>query len=194
MKIFLVRHGESISNMTPNIHQGQLDTKLSPKGEEQAKKIAHRLKDHSFDIIYTSDLLRASQTAHAIKEHHPVTQLIEDVRIREKSKGEFEGKERSIYKEDELEGDFFTRKPPGGENFLEHKERIKDFLDEILHKHENVLIVTHTWTIRILLHLLLKVPEHDLKEINMGNTSLYIVEVNEKEAICMLENCMIHLD
>ena len=59
MKIYLVRHGESKANAS-GIHQGQkIDTSLSKNGLEQAKKIAERLKDENFEIIYSSDLRRS---------------------------------------------------------------------------------------------------------------------------------------
>ena len=74
-KIILVRHGESIAN-AEGVSQGNkdewIDTHLSKKGKEQADKVAQRLKNEKIDIIYSSDLKRAKETAEAINKFHNV--------------------------------------------------------------------------------------------------------------------------
>jgi len=62
MRLFLVRHGQSTWNDAHRI-QGQLDPPLSELGQEQAWRLAERLRGRAFDGFYTSDLKRASATA-----------------------------------------------------------------------------------------------------------------------------------
>ena len=66
MKLIIVRHAESEAN-SKGISQGYKneweDTPLSGKGEQQAKKVAQRLKSEEISLIYSSDLKRAKQTA-----------------------------------------------------------------------------------------------------------------------------------
>ncbi|TME99823.1 MAG: histidine phosphatase family protein, partial [Chloroflexi bacterium] len=61
-RLILIRHGESTWNRERRI-QGQLDPPLSEQGHEQARRVAGRLARRQVDGLYTSDLLRASQTA-----------------------------------------------------------------------------------------------------------------------------------
>lgn len=203
MKIYLIRHGQSMLNADNdgtemNLHQGQTDSPLSELGIKQAEKIANRLKDENFETIYSSDLSRAHKTATTIHKYHPNTELILDKRLRERSKGEFEGKSKKTHDETKLEGDIFTRKPPGGENYFDHKNRIESFLKDTIEKHENnIAIVAHGWTNRIMLHLLMKVPKEDIyinKKFSTGNTGLYIIEINDEGTNIILENCTKHLE
>ena len=85
MIIYLVRHGQSEANIS-NYYQGQLDTHLTQEGFEQAQKVALRFKEiNDFDIIYTSDLKRAYDTAKAIYNFHQDKEFIASTLIREKS-------------------------------------------------------------------------------------------------------------
>lgn len=66
MKLYLVRHGESEANIHDLYHFP--DTPLSKEGVRQSKVLAKKLAKFPFDLIYSSDLLRARQTADAISE------------------------------------------------------------------------------------------------------------------------------
>ncbi len=85
MKVFLVRHGQSIANKI-RICQGNqnkwTDTSLTYTGKTQARKVAERLKGEKFDIIYSSPLKRAKQTANIINKFHNKGIIIDD-RIKE---------------------------------------------------------------------------------------------------------------
>ncbi len=65
MQLFLVRHGQSLYNMEQR-HQGWLNIALSPLGEQQAERIAARLKEQSFDYIFSSPIKRCYDTCAAI--------------------------------------------------------------------------------------------------------------------------------
>ena len=66
MKLYLIRHGESEANITDFYHFP--DTPLSEEGVKQSKTMAQRVSKLPVDFIYSSDLLRAQQTAMAISE------------------------------------------------------------------------------------------------------------------------------
>ena len=61
MKVFFVRHGQSIANLQ-KIYAGQSDVPLTEKGREEAAAIAPILASISFDRVYSSDLSRAIET------------------------------------------------------------------------------------------------------------------------------------
>jgi broad specificity phosphatase PhoE len=88
LELYLIRHGQSTSNLEGRI-QGQKDVLLSEKGLRQAQALAKRLESLSFDLIYTSDLQRAKQTALCV---YPEERLISDQRLREIHLGIFEGR------------------------------------------------------------------------------------------------------
>lgn len=62
MKIYLVRHAESMGNISGKFN-GITDLPLSPKGEKQAKLLGSFFKDKKIDKVYTSVLRRTIQTA-----------------------------------------------------------------------------------------------------------------------------------
>ncbi|MBQ5973228.1 MAG: histidine phosphatase family protein [Oscillospiraceae bacterium] len=66
MELYLVRHGESLSNLGL---QNSPDSPLSPLGEEQVELLGRRLALVRFDRIFTSHLKRAVQTAAAVARH-----------------------------------------------------------------------------------------------------------------------------
>ena len=61
MRLFLVRHGQSVANLTKT-YAGQLDVPLTEQGCMQAQEIRPILADISFDRVYSSDLIRAIDT------------------------------------------------------------------------------------------------------------------------------------
>ena len=70
MKLYMMRHGETAWNADNRI-LGSTDIPLNAKGREQAREAAERLKDISFDIIYTSELSRAKETGLAVAALQP---------------------------------------------------------------------------------------------------------------------------
>lgn len=109
MKILLVRHGESMAN-SKKISQGNRDewedTPLSENGKEQAKKVAKRLREEKIDLIISSDLKRARETAKEINKFHRVEVKL-DPRLRDMLNNEniedFIKKCRSAFKDIEKE-------------------------------------------------------------------------------------------
>lgn len=65
MQVYLIRHGESETNLNKE-WTGLLDVSLTDKGKEDAKKAGAFLKNISFDKVFSSDLLRAIQTAEIV--------------------------------------------------------------------------------------------------------------------------------
>src|SRR5258708_18492 len=86
---YMVRHGQTDWNKQHRL-QGTVDNSLNEMGEQQAKELADVLKDVSFDLAFSSDLLRAKRTAEIIvleKKLHVATTGL----LRERSFGKHEG-------------------------------------------------------------------------------------------------------
>lgn len=63
MKLFLVRHGQTVANRD-QFYSGQSDIPLTEQGRQQAEAIRPILAPFSFDRVYSSDLSRAMDTQH----------------------------------------------------------------------------------------------------------------------------------
>lgn len=145
LTVTLVRHGETEDNSKiPRILQGQLNTSLNPKGEEQSKAVAWRLRNYKFDSIYTSDLQRAVQTTKFIVDTNINSQnkeqdvVLEDQRLREQDFGDLTGKTWRSIKANLLQQDMtfdqylLSKK---AETTLDFEQRVKDFYDQLIEDH-----------------------------------------------------------
>ena len=145
----LVRHGETDWNAQGRI-QGNLDLPLNSNGIAQARAAARGLVDAGIELIYSSDLARARQTAEAAAQHTGLP-LIFCVELRERRYGIFEG---LTY--DEVKRrfpDVYTRYRsrdsayaiPDGESLQQLAARAESALRRIARDHpgQTVLVVTH---------------------------------------------------
>jgi len=181
MRIYIVRHGETIENVK-KITMGQTHGTLSARGKKQAKQIAKFLKDYSFNIIYSSDLRRCVDTAKEIKKFHPKTRIVYSKELRETHFGELQGKRWDIVSMADMPGSFMARKPKGGESLKNVKRRLTKFLNHIKRKRiDNILIVAHSGVIKMLLAILQGIhPKQIFETLELSNTGLCIVEINEQ--------------
>lgn len=170
MRLILVRHGETIENQK-GICQGQMEGTLSDNGIEQAKRVAEFLKSEKNDVIYSSDLRRAVNTANEVAKHFPNSPFHQDKRIRERYFGLFQGK---LFPE--------NRKnlviPPDAESDIALFQRVNEFYNEIIEKHlnHNVLIVSHGVTLRAMLAIIQNQPNIDSID-PLSNGSISIINV-----------------
>ena len=89
MKIFITRHGQTEWNALGKL-QGRKDIKLNEIGREQAVTTSEKIKNEKIDIIITSPLKRARETAEIINKQFNV-EIVEDDRLMERCYGDFEG-------------------------------------------------------------------------------------------------------
>lgn len=191
MRLILVRHGETDEN-AKEIVQGHTDTLLNEKGKEQARKVSLRLKDEKIDMIFSSDLRRARETAEEISKFHKAPVKISK-ELRERNYGSVELKFVREYS-DILEKSGKARyafKPEGGESFPDVVERAKRFLEKIQkYEGKTVVIVSHGGFIRMLLSLLTGKSMEEAGSIKIYNTAVSIIEADKEHII----NCTKHLD
>jgi broad specificity phosphatase PhoE len=146
----LVRHGQTAWNLEGR-YQGQSDIPLNAAGLEQARELARTLQNVRFDAVYSSDLVRALETANTIIALHDHLQVHVDPRLREINQGEWEGVQieeiRTQYAHlwQARQVDPVNLRPPGGETVGEVFQRMHSALDEIarLFQGGNVLVVSH---------------------------------------------------
>mgnify|MGYP005787675381 FL=1 len=89
MEILVTRHGQTDWNALGKL-QGQTDIELNNIGRQQAKETGKLIKDENIDLIITSPLKRAVETAKIINTNFKVN-IVEDDRLMERKYGESEG-------------------------------------------------------------------------------------------------------
>ena len=138
--IYIVRHGETDWNIK-GLYQGSKDTELTEVGIAQAEELKEKLKEISFDVVISSPLKRAYDTARIITGS---TNIEKDARIIERIGGDLEGR---TLKEAFSLVDFNNPNENryNIENINDFKKRINDFINDIneKYKNKNILIVTH---------------------------------------------------
>jgi broad specificity phosphatase PhoE len=193
MKIIIIRHGETEENAAVII-QGQSHGTLSKKGIEQAKKVGGKLRDEKIDVIYTSDLERAFNTAKEIHKHHPTIPLIERKEIREMYWGNLQDKQKdeiNFYYHKENDPDYFKKN--NVESLESIYDRAKKFIEEIKEKHkeETIVIVSHGGTIKAIMLVLNKMEYNEIEKIpNKKNTGVSVYENGKFTEI----DCTKHLE
>lgn len=90
MEIYILRHGQTVWNKS-RLLQGSRDIELCEEGRAVARERCDQLKEVDFDVIYSSPLKRAYETACIIRGDRDIP-IIKDDRLREINFGENEGK------------------------------------------------------------------------------------------------------
>lgn len=90
-KIIFARHGETEDNVIHKLSTSVPGPCLTSLGREQAKALSADLNKYSIDVIYSSDLQRAIETALIVNESRGVP-IIKEERFREYSFGVYEGR------------------------------------------------------------------------------------------------------
>lgn len=178
MKLVLVRHGESNWNKI-GIVQGWRDPHLSEHGREQVGSVAKKLSGNHFDVLYSTPLRRAYQSARIISDRIGLP-IVTKEELKEMYFGDWEGK--SLKKVEQEYPGMLSRwfenptgmKIPGGESITSFRNRVVSAFDEIRSKHmdEDVLAVLHGGVISIYLVHLLGMKLDHIWRIPLKNTAI----------------------
>jgi broad specificity phosphatase PhoE len=160
-RVLMVRHGSTVLSAEDRF-AGVTDVELSDEGREQAELLAGRLSRDKIAAIYASPLGRTVETARILAAPHNLKVQTSDA-FREISHGHWEGMTRHDVEKEfpkemaEWEKDPYTFAPSGGESGLAVTARALPALIALVREHpgENILIVSHKATIRLLLSSLL---------------------------------------
>lgn len=152
-KLIIVRHGQTQMNVE-GIFFGKLDPGLNEMGRVQSKKAGDILKKHGYDAIYSSDLVRASETAELV--NYLKLPIKFDKRLQEIDFGIFEGlsykeiKEKYPVECEKSKNEWKTFDFVTGESLERLQSRAVEFV-ESLDKTKNNLVVTHWGVINCIL-------------------------------------------
>ena len=154
--LVLIRHGETDWNVEGR-YQGQADPPLNARGLAQARQLAAELREVGLDVLYTSPLRRALQTAQILAQALQVPLHVEP-RLMEIHQGDWQGRLRAeiaarypeLFRRWQTEPWEVT--PPGGEHLRQVQARVYAAVDEILARHpgQRIGLVTHRIPIALL--------------------------------------------
>ena len=110
MEIYIVRHGQTMWNKEKRL-QGSVDIELNENGKELAVITGKNLMDTHIDMIYSSPLKRAHETAKLIRGDRDI-KIITDDRLRELNFGSMEGESyEKLYQEQTHGFKYFFTEP-----------------------------------------------------------------------------------
>lgn len=186
---YIVRHGQTEWN-TKKLLQGKTDSPLTEEGLSQAKEAAELFKQYQFATILSSDLLRAKRTAEIIALEHKITVTASEL-LRERSFGEYEGQHVEIFRSKLREAikdltDTERRAlklVPDMESDDEVIARFFTYLRStaLSYPDQNVLVVTHSGIIRILLLHLGYMTEEETQNVTIKNLAYVKIDCDGNE-------------
>jgi broad specificity phosphatase PhoE len=160
-RLFLIRHGATQLSAEDRF-AGAINPELSEEGQFQAQRLSERLSDDDIAAVYCSPLVRTIQTATILAQPHHLTPIVKDG-LREIDHGHWEGMRRKDVEKEFPEEyaawneDPFTFAPEGGEAGVNVIARSLPVVRSIVlaHRGENVLVISHKATLRLLISSLL---------------------------------------
>lgn len=176
--VCIIRHGETEWNKEGRI-QGQLDIPLNETGRAQALAMAANATHFNFDALYSSDLVRATETANAlaIRKNLQIQTLPE---LRERHFGIFQGVLKNEaprlnpdayarYQSRDLRYDFET-----GESLTAFAHRVVDVFNELVKHHtdQQIAVVCHAGVLDIMYRQATSHPLDTQRDFAIPNSAL----------------------
>lgn len=199
-RVYLVRHGEAEGNLFRRA-QGQYNGRITILGAQQIELLAERFRDIPLSAVYSSDLVRAVQTAEGVSRFHPELSVQIDRRLRELGLGVWEdvpwgnvehANPETLY--------FFNNTPekwivPEAETFAALEKRMREAILDLAAKHDGgaIALCSHGMAIRTALMDVLKREGRTDNPGHGDNTSVSLLEVEGENIHAALINDAGHL-
>jgi len=173
-----IRHGETDWNRQQRF-QGQIDVPLNAAGQLQAARLAARLAATPADLLYTSDLQRARQTAAPLAQAWGLAALPLPA-LREQGFGILEGVELSAVPSlhPELWAQWLVHQAdfalPGGESLRQFHDRVIAGVNDLAERHRgaSVAVVTHGGVLDMLWRHAKRLPLDGRRDCAIPNTGI----------------------
>lgn len=156
MPLYLVRHAQTDWNREPARCQGWAEVELNETGRAQARDLGRALAGRGVELLVTSHLVRARETAELIHEGlGGDTELIVDPRLAEAHRGEWETMRFSAIKREEPDDWRAYREHPetfrfpGGESLEAQQRRVLACLRDCALDGRTAVLVTHGGSMRL---------------------------------------------
>jgi len=177
-RILAIRHGETDWNVDGRI-QGQLDIPLNATGQWQVHRLALAVADEGIDAVYSSDLLRAFETAQSVARGcgQPI---VTDVGLRERGFGIFEGLSYAeINQRWPEQAERWRKRDPdfgaeGGETLRDFSTRSLATVERLaaLHPGQTIAVVSHGGVMDCLYRAAARVALDAPRSWQLGNAAI----------------------
>lgn len=140
VKITYFVHGTTVDNEM-DLSSGWNDAELSELGKQQSRELTSKTAQYTFDVVFTSDLSRAYNSANITRGDR--YKIIKDNRLRECSYGDLNGQSAMVV--EVLQEKSISTPMPNGESYEQVKARIAEFLVDLRKNYDakQVAIVAH---------------------------------------------------
>lgn len=195
MKIYFVRHGESVANILRVFSNSGWKHPLTEKGVQQAQALASTMASKNIHQIYSSPVMRAVQTAEILARALQVEMQITEA-LREWSVGILEDTtaQAGWDLQRQVLDDWFVhhqleRKIPEGENFLEISARFAPFVEGLIrneqYREKNIVLLGHGGLYTVMLPEIFKnLPRESIANQPFPNTAYALGEVYPDGLYC----------
>jgi broad specificity phosphatase PhoE len=190
--IYFIRHGQTPSNKAGKKQGSLLDDYLNTQGILQAEKMSHLMQFLDLDLLFTSYLHRAEETARIIyKNLGTDISILHDFRLHERDFGKLTGKTEAELEQivpNWKETDYmqmYDYRPFGGESVADVRLRVFGAILDIIqnYNHRNIGIITHDGVIRLMLFHFEEITRlyhgQEKTSQDIDNTDIYEWEINE---------------
>ncbi|MBS3051285.1 MAG: histidine phosphatase family protein [Candidatus Aenigmarchaeota archaeon] len=188
MKIFLIRHGESTSDVEGR-YGGHYDDHLTGKGRSQSEKVAKKLADEHIEVIFSSPFHRAKETSEILaKEWKCPVKISEGMKERDRY-AHLTGMKKSAaakkHSEHVARLKDYQDAVDGGEDYGPFKERVIGTFEHLSSLHHNrIAIVCHGGPIGCIIREILGMGESKY----IGKCAFFEIEKNGKFRLVSMEN------
>jgi len=202
--ILLIRHGQSEWNKL-NLFTGFKNIELSEQGIEEANKAGQNFKnlDIKFNIVFTSELKRAQETAKIILQNldqwnflNNEGKIISNINLNERDYGDLTGlnKKETAEKFGEEQVHKWRRgysdQPPNGESLEDVVRRVKKYFEEIIQpaiqsdENDNILIAAHGNSLRALLIVMNIYEPNNINSVELSTgVPIHVILIDNRFSI-----------
>lgn len=189
-KIYLIRHGETESNRK-GIFRGRLDIPLSQNGKEQAEDLKRYFENIPVNIVYTSPLQRAVETAETVFPGHTP---LKEKWLNNLDLGEWSGMEKSLVKERFPEmWENWVKRPesirfPGGERLDDVHQRSRLFFEKMIAgEPETIAAVSHRSVVKVMIAAAVGVERNYYWRFHLDNASVSLLHYEQERGFTLVK-------
>ncbi len=189
-KIIITRHGESIEDIDPTLHNicdGKV-AELTDTGKKQANQLGLNIKNKILPSekynVYVSTALRAQETwINISRKLHSPMEVVVDERIKNLNWGDITLENRALVEAQRYEAGVLNFTFPNGDHTPDYVRSINNFIESIVtpckvrrSEVSTLLFITHGFALRVILKYLLGLTEEDFKWLR-NPPNCYAVEL-----------------
>ncbi len=195
MKLYFVRHGQSVANTRHIISNRERPLGLTSLGREQARTLAETLRDIPISLVFCSPVFRARETADILSFSFGIPyQVTEALReydcgiLEDRSDEESWRLHREYFESWTLRQDYLN-KPEGGESFEDIRNRFVPFIESLIHQSSHtdghILLLGHGGLFLLMLPVILMNIDHAFAiSHGIGNAEHVLAEQGQNGLVC----------